>query len=132
MCIVLNLLKLPVPDKLKSIDVDEREQVLLFINRNFSSLSFLLIALINNDVDYGNFIIWRNDERVSVRLDEHREHLASDPLLEYDVLLTCEFLNEDGSIFYVDYNKTVSNTHALEASYCWVNNSTKTENLTWS
>ncbi|HEV7508714.1 MAG TPA: hypothetical protein VGS07_27795 [Thermoanaerobaculia bacterium] len=84
------------------------------------------------NVDWGNFCVWCNAERALIELREHREHYATDPLLQPEQTREVRFRDEDGSSFSVPYQRTVTRDQALAAMRFWLPFQEHTPELAWS
>ncbi|WP_137914532.1 hypothetical protein [Rudaea sp. 3F27F6] len=92
----------------------------------------IFIAHIVDHVDYGNFYVWYNEDLAFVRLDEHREHYASDPLRASFVGPSIQFQDEDNELFEVLPSQVVGRAQAAEALQCWLTSGLKLSSLSWS
>ncbi|RJF72363.1 hypothetical protein D3875_13195 [Deinococcus cavernae] len=83
-------------------------------------------------------LIWLNAERAIFRLDEHREHYATDPDVFFDITQLSEtFVNPpendfQGNTFVEDFHHTVTKAQALAAALHWLDTGEKLESLNWS
>ena len=84
------------------------------------------------NVDWGNFCVWCNAERARVQLNEHREHYATDPLLQPEQTREVRFRDELGGSFSVPYQQTVTRDQALAALRFWLPSQEHTPELAWS
>src|SRR5579859_6282536 len=92
----------------------------------------IFVAHIVDDVDYGNFYVWYNEDLAFVRLDEHREHYASDPLRTSSAGPSNQFQDEDNELFEVLPSQVVGRAQAAEALHCWLTSGSKLSSLSWS
>src|SRR5687767_9746076 len=73
-----------------------------------SANAAIYVAALAENVDYGNFYLFLNREGIAhVRLHEHREHFAADPLVQARTG-AIEFLDEDARSFKVETALTTS------------------------
>jgi len=59
-------------------ELENASEVLAKLRTATRDLQFLVVADIRNGVDWGNFLIWLRGDRALVRLDQHRDHHATD------------------------------------------------------
>ena len=104
------------------------KQVKAFIESIQETDGFILVADIEGNVDYGNFILGLKNDLASVQLNEHCEHFASDPnRLNCDDELVC-FYDETS----IKKSDTVTREQGLDALYFWLGTREKTDRLRWS
>jgi hypothetical protein len=92
--------------------------------------SVVFVAWLSQGADHGNFYLWRRHGRALVRLDEHREHFASQP--DHALTGTIEFVDEDGTTFVVDAGETVDAEAGLAALHHWLRTGEMTPGLAWT
>lgn len=91
----------------------------------------LLVSRLGGNVNWGDFYIWLAGDRALVRVDEHRDWYATDPLMtvaEADTEL--EFRDTHGTFFEL-FAKTVSRAQAFAALDYYLRTGEMLPSLTW-
>jgi hypothetical protein len=114
------------------VTMSSRDSAVRFASGLSARHCVIFVAHIINHVDHGNFYVWCNDDIAHVRLDEHREHYASDPLRASFSGAPVQFRGEDGESFQVSSPQIVSRAQATEALHCWLASGSKLSSLSWS
>ena len=91
---------------------------------------YVLIGQSKGGVSFGDFMIWFAGQRAYVRLDEHREHIASEanPLMGKPKV---SFRDTDGSSFEVSWEETVPRESAIRALLAWLPSRKKSTEFNW-
>ncbi len=114
------------------VTMPSRDAAIRFVSGLPARRCVIFVAHVTNHVDYGNFYAWCNDDLAHVRLDEHREHYASDPLRASSSSPPVQFQDEDGESFEVSPSQVISRAQAMEALHCWLTSGSKLSSLSWS
>jgi hypothetical protein len=113
-------------------EVEDASVVLAKIQAAEADLHFLMVADIRDRVDHGNFLVWLNGDRAFVRLDEHREHYATDPLIRDRRYGVVRFGAGADDGFEVPFAESVSRKQALQALELWLRTGHRSPELEWS
>lgn len=109
-----------------------REAAVRFAATAVAPQCVIFVAHIVGHVDHGNFYAWCNGDVAHVRLDEHREHYASDPLRASAITSDVIFRGEDGEPLEVPSTQVISRAQATDALHCWLTSGSKLSSLSWS
>ena len=102
------------------VSLKTANEVFTYATESLKPNSVLLVACVGDGVDYGNFIVFLNTENLAfIRLLEHCGFFAKQPH-PVSVQKQVEFVSEDGSLFKVPFQATVSKMQALEALQYWL------------
>lgn len=81
---------------------------------------------------YDDFYLWLAGDRALLRIDQHREWLASDPAWASSAGEgEMEFSDENGSSFPMPLAETVSRAQALDALAHWLRTGEMLPDLAW-
>ena len=111
------------------LDVDA---AVLFTESIYARQCVIYVAHIVDGVDHGNFYIWRNIDLAHVRLDEHREHYATDPSRLAIAKEVAAFIDESGTVLEISPSSVISWAQATEALMFWLRSGSKLPSLSWS
>ena len=109
-----------------------------FLILHFETASFVELSWGRGNLSFGEFMIWLSDERALVRLDEHREHYATDSSITYDIRqgsVTFQDVGQWGfgtEIYTQNFDQTVTKAQALAAALHWLETGEKSESLQWT
>jgi hypothetical protein len=108
------------------------EAAIQFAKAIDASQCVIYVAHIVDQVDYGNLYIWRNNDIAYLRLDEHREHFASDLSRSLCGGEKIKFFDEDGTVFEVSSPGVIDWIQAFDALLLWLRSGAKLPSLSWS
>lgn len=112
-------------------ELEDASVVLPGLRTAEGDLRFVMVADIRGGVDRGNFLAWFQGGRAFVRLDEHRDHYATDSSIRNlpDEAIRFE---GDGDSFEVPFAQSVSRAQALDALEIWLTTGQMSPSLEWS